>query len=113
MAKEEATQEEVQRDFGDRYKRRRYCDLSATDLVGIRHAVCIQHRFYRDVAEEFRVSVGLVSRVARKKDLDFIGKREEKEEREVDDQRKVATTVAQMLNRRGYVGSANEIQQSV
>ena len=113
MAKEEARHEAAQRDFSDRYKRRRYCDLHTADLVGIRHAVCVQHRFYRDIAEEFRVSVGLVSRVARKAGLDFVGERKEKEEREVDDQRRIATTVAQLLNRRGYVGSAAEVRRSV
>ena len=113
MAKEQAKQEEAQRDFSDRYKRRRYCDLSSADLIGIRHAVHIQHRFYRDIAEEFHVSVGLVSRVARKTGLDFIEERQEKEEREADDQRRIATTVTTMLNRRGYVGSADEIRKCV
>ena len=51
---------------GGMRKMRRRRDLSAADLVGIAHAVRVQHRFQREVAEEYRVSVALVSRVARK-----------------------------------------------
>ena len=54
---------------------RRYCDLSAADLVGIAYGVNVQHRFHREVAGEFGVSVGLVSRVGRKARSDVIEKR--------------------------------------
>ena len=57
---------------GGKRRQRRRCDLSAADLTGIAHAVHVQHRFQRDVAEEFHVSVALVSRVARKATSDVI-----------------------------------------
>ena len=46
-------------------RRKRYCDLSSVELTSIKHAVHVQKMFYRDIAEEHDVSVGLVSRVAR------------------------------------------------
>ena len=57
---------------GGMQKMRRRRDLYATDLIGIAHAVRVQHRFQREVAEEYRVSVALVSRVARKATSDVI-----------------------------------------
>ena len=67
--------EEKETCLGVKRKLRRYCDLSAADLVGIAHGVNVQHRFHREVAEEFGVSVGLVSRVGRKARCDVIEKR--------------------------------------
>ena len=40
--------------------------MTAAELVGIAHAVHVRFRFRREVAEEYRVSIGLVSRVASK-----------------------------------------------
>ena len=47
-----------------KYKRRKYHELTASDLLGIAHAVIVQFRFRRDIAEEYRVSVDLVGRIA-------------------------------------------------
>ena len=49
-----------------KYKRRRYCDLSAHEIVEIAHSSVVEERLRRDIAAEYRVSVGLVSRVASK-----------------------------------------------
>ena len=66
LQQEENRQEPSERGLSHKYRRRRYCDLTANDLCGIAHAANVQKRFYRDIAEEFHVSIGLVSRVSRK-----------------------------------------------
>ena len=58
--------EPAERGLSHKYRRRRHCELSADEIVNIAHAVNIQHRFHRDVAEEFGVSVDMVRRIARK-----------------------------------------------
>ena len=49
-----------------KYRRRKFHELSTKEIVAIGHAKLIEERARRDVAEEFRVSIGLVSRVTSK-----------------------------------------------
>ena len=75
LAKEEERQEPHERGVSHKYRRRRFCELSIEDVVGISHAVHIQRRFYRDIAEEFCISIGMVSRIARKNGTEHIDDR--------------------------------------
>jgi len=86
---------------------RRYCDLSAADLVGIAHGVNVQHRFHREVAGEFGVSVGLVSRVGRKARCDVIEKRFSKEESKVADSKRIVNIVGKIIEQDRFVASTS------
>ena len=86
-------------------KRRRY-DLSAADLAGIAHAVRVQHRFQREVAEEYRVSVAMVSRVARNATCDVINFKFENEAATAEDIRRIKVTCHRLLERDGAIASA-------
>ena len=66
LAKEEAELEPSEKPASHKYRRRKYHELTVAELAAIAHGVNIQFRFRRDVAEENRVSVSLVSRVASK-----------------------------------------------
>ena len=56
----------MQRPVGNNYRKRRLCDLTSDDVVDIAHARFVDDRERRDIAQEYRVSIGLVSRVCRK-----------------------------------------------
>ena len=90
-------------------KKRRRCDLSAADLVGIAHAVRVQHRFQREVAEEYRVSVAMVSRVARKASCDVIKFKFENEAATAEDIRRIKATCHRLLERHGAIASAAQV----
>ena len=65
LAKEHERREPNERGLSHKFCRRRYCDLSVNEVLAIVHAVKIQHRFHRDIAQEFKISIGMVSRIAR------------------------------------------------
>ena len=90
-------------------KKRRRCDISAADLAGIAHAVRVQHRFQREVAEDYRVSVALVSRVARKATSDVIKFKFENEAATAEDIRKIKVTCHRLLERDGAIASAAQV----
>ena len=66
LSKEEDRLEPLERGISHKYHRRKHHELSAADIVGIAHARLVEERQRKDVAEEFRVSIGLVSRIASK-----------------------------------------------
>ena len=65
LALEDARREPAEQGVSDKYRRRKYCNLSLGEKVEIAHAAVIKYRFHRDIAEEFRVSTGLVGRIVR------------------------------------------------
>ena len=65
-AQMEAAIEPQERGLSHKYRRRKLHELNIGDIVGIVHARLVEERQRRDVAEEFRVSVGLVSRLSAK-----------------------------------------------
>lgn len=65
LALEDARREPAEQGVSDKYRRRKYCNLSIGEKVEIAHAAVIKYRFHRDIAEEFRVSTGLVGRIVR------------------------------------------------
>ena len=71
----EAAIEPQERGLSHKYRRRKLHELDISDLVGIAHARLVEERQRKDIAEEFRVSIGLVSRLSAKcKDgLEFLG----------------------------------------
>ena len=87
-------------------KKRRRCDLLAADLVDIAHAVRVQHRFQREVAQEYRVSIALVSRVARKATCDKIKFKFEMDSANAEDIRRIKVTCHRLLERYGAIASA-------
>lgn len=109
LAKEMTANEAHDMNQGGMRKMRRRRDLSAADLVGIAHAVRVQHRFQREVAEEYRVSVALVSRVARKATSDVIKFKFENEEASVEDIRKIKAACRRLLERDGVISSAVQV----
>ena len=113
LAKREDCQEAGERGLSHKYRRRRYCDLSANDLIGIAHAVHIQHRFYRDIAEEFLVSISLVSRIARKKGFEFLKEKMEKIDKEREDERAVGNAIDDFLPKNGCIGSVATVLRQV
>ena len=61
--------ERIEREEGlasRKYRKRRFCELAADEVVAIAHAFVVEERHRRDIAEEHRVSVDLVSRVVRR-----------------------------------------------
>ena len=50
LAAEENRQELIQRPVRNNYRKRRMCDLTADELVGIAHARFVEDRDRRDVA---------------------------------------------------------------
>ena len=64
LGKEEDYLEPFERGISHKYRRRKQHELSAEDIVGIVHARLIEERQRKDIAEEFRISIGLVSRIA-------------------------------------------------
>ena len=69
----------------------------------------VQHRFQREVAEEYRVSVALVSRVARKASCDVIKFKFENEESTAEDIRKIKAACYRLLERDGVIASAAQV----
>ena len=60
--------ERIEREEGlasRKYRKRRFCELAADEVVAIAHAFVVEEVHRRDIAEEHRVSVDLVSRVVR------------------------------------------------
>ena len=81
LAREENEIEPSERGLSHKYRRKKLHELNSDDLVGIVYARLIEERQRRDIAEEFRVSVGLVSRLTCKckVGLEFLVERQEKE----------------------------------
>ena len=109
LAKETLAHEAHETGMQGMGKKRRRCDLSAADLIGIAHAVRVQHRFQREVAEEYRVSVALVSRVARKAICDVIKFKFENEESTAEDISKIKAACYRLLERDGVIASAAQV----
>ena len=90
-----------------KYRKRRLCELAVDEVVGICHAFIVENRFRKDIAEQYRVSVDLVSRVVRqcKSNEHFVGELKAKEQlkaKQVDD---VERSVAQLLSDHGCITS--------
>jgi len=105
LAKEEAHIERYERQLSGKYQKRRYNELTAADITAIQHAVLIQHRFHRDIAEQYQVSVGLVGRIGRKVGTEHIEFKIQKEEKASDDHRRVRAVCFELLERHGAIQS--------
>ena len=81
IEREENEIEPTERGLSHKYRRKKLHELNSDDLVGIVHARLIEERRRRDIAEEFHISIGLVSRLTCKckVGLDFLVERQEKE----------------------------------
>ena len=113
MAKEDARREQAERGISDKYRRRKWFQLSPAEKVGIAHAAIIQLRFYRDIADEFHVSVGLVSRIARKAKAGKITDQLAKLQLKINDRRIIGTTCLRLLERDGIVTCAAQVRDHV
>ena len=56
--------EPLERGIGPNYRRRKLRELSTAELIDIAHARIIEERQRKDIADEYRISIGLVSRIA-------------------------------------------------
>ena len=81
LEREENEIEPSERGLSHKYRRQKLHELDSDDLVGIVYARLVEERERRDIAEEFRVSVGLVSRLTCKckAGMEFLVERQEKE----------------------------------
>ena len=64
LAKEQDRLEPFERGISHKYRRRKLHELTLADIVGVAHARLIEERQRKDVAEEYKISIGLVSRIA-------------------------------------------------
>ena len=100
----------MERGISDKYRCRRYCELSAYEIASITHAAVIMHRFYRDIADDFSISVGMVSRLAQKARAGNIVQDLTKNETKADDKRKIRLSCARLLERYGVIMNVAQVR---
>ena len=105
LAKEETHIERYERQLSGKYQVRRLFELTAAEITAIKHAILIQHRFHRDIAEQYQVSVGLVGRIGRKVGTEHIETKIQKGEKASDDHRRVRVVCFELLERHGAIQS--------
>ena len=66
LAMEEDRIEPTERGVSQKYRRRKLHELSVEELIEVAYARLIEERQRKDIAEDFRISIGLVSRIASK-----------------------------------------------
>jgi hypothetical protein len=100
LANEEDRNEPSERGLSHKYRRRKLHELSAEDIVAIGHAKLVDERARRDIAEEYRVSIGLVSRVATKckEGLEFVEEKQSSVRKKTDQVAAVTNAVSMILS---------------
>ena len=95
-----------------KYRKRRFNELTADEVVDIAHAFIVEERPRRDIAEQFRVSVGLVSRINRqyRASESFIADLREKEGSRAAHVDAVAQSVANLIKRHGRISSISQVK---
>jgi hypothetical protein len=115
LAKEEDRLEPDERGVSHKYRRRKLHELSSEEIVAIGHARLVEERARRDIAEDYKVSIGLVSRVASKckSGLQFVEERQSKEQLKAEHLAAVRDAVGMTLSAHGRIRSVAEVRRLV
>ena len=94
-----------------KYRKRHFSELTADEVVDIAHAFFVEERPRRDIAEQFRISVDLVSRISRqyRANESFIADLREKEGRRDVHVDAVMQSVTNLMKQHGRISSISPV----
>ena len=95
-----------------KYRKRHFSELTADEVVDIAHAFFVEERPRRDIAEQFRISVDLVSRINRqyRANESFIADLREKEGRKDVHVDAVIQSVTNLIKQHGRISSISQVK---
>lgn len=114
LGKEQERLEREEALASHKYRKRRHNELGADEVIGIAHAFLVDERRRKDIAEQYRVSIGLVSRVTSqcRTDEQFVANLRAKERLKAEQVVAVEKAVKRLLTEHGRVLSIEEVLEA-